>query len=92
MRFVVLMAAREMRASWHRLLLFFICIAVGVGAIVTLRSVIQSVRNTFAGEARSLITADAIIASNQPLKPAVLAKVDERLKTAGAESIRSIEL
>jgi putative ABC transport system permease protein len=92
MRFVLLMAAREMRASWRRLLFFFICIAVGVGAIVALRSIIQSVRHTFAGEARSLIAADAIIASNQPLKPEALAKIDERLKAAGAVSMRSIEL
>ena len=86
------MAAREMRASWHRLLFFFVCIAIGVGAIVALRSVIQSVRHTFAGEARSLISADAIINSNQPLKPAVIAKIDERLAAAGADSTRSIEL
>ena len=56
-----------MRASWRRLLFFFICIAIGVGAIVALRSVIQSVRDVFAGEARSLIAADVIISSNQPL-------------------------
>lgn len=92
MRFVLVMAAREMRASWQRLLFFFVCIAIGVGAIVTLRSVIQSVRNTFAGEARTLITADAIITSNQALKPDVAAKVDERVKAAGAQSTRSIEL
>jgi len=92
MTFVLLMAAREMRASWQRLLFFFVCIAVGVGAIVTLRSVIQSARHTFAGEARTLITADAIITSNQPLKPEVVAKIDERLKAAGASSIRSVEL
>ena len=78
------MAVREMRASWQRLLFFFICIAIGVGAIVALRSVIQSVRNTFAGEARSLIAADAIITSNQPLKPEVIARIDERLTAAGA--------
>jgi putative ABC transport system permease protein len=92
MKFVLLMAVREMRASWHRLLFFFICIAIGVGAIVALRSVIQSVRHTFAGEARSLITADAIITSNQPLKPEVVAKINQRLAAAGAQSIRSIEL
>ena len=92
MRFVLYMAAREMRASWQRLLVFFVCIAVGVGAIVALRSVIQSVRNTFAGEARSLITADAIITSNQPIKPELAAKIADRLKAAGAESIRSVEL
>jgi len=86
------MAAREMRASWHRLLFFFICIAVGVGAIVALRSVIQSVRHTFAGEARTLITADAIITSTQPIKPELGAKIAQRLAAAGADSIRSIEL
>ena len=92
MRFVLLMAAREMRASWQRLLFFFVCIAIGVGAIVAIRSVIQSVRNTFAGEARSLISADAIITSNQPLKPELVAKIDQRLAAAGARSMRSIEL
>ncbi len=92
MRFVTVMALREMRSSWQRLLFFFICIAIGVGAIVALRSVIQSVRHTFAGEARSLIAADAIINSNTPLKPEVIAKIDERLTAAGAESTRSIEL
>lgn len=86
------MAAREMRASWRRLLFFFVCIAVGVGAIVALRSVIQSVRYTFAGEARSLIAADAIIASNQPLKPEALDRIAKRLSQAGAESTRSVEL
>ena len=44
MRFVLRMAVRETRASWRRLLFFFLCIAVGVGAIVALRSVIQNVR------------------------------------------------
>lgn len=92
MRFVLFMAAREMRASWHRLLFFFICIAIGVGAIVALRSVIQSVRHTFAGEARTLIAADAIITSNRPLTPEVVAKIGDRVTAAGADSTRSIEL
>ena len=51
MNFVVRMAVREMRASWRRLLFFFVCLAIGVGAIVAIRSVIQSVRGVFAGEA-----------------------------------------
>lgn len=92
MRFVVLMAAREMRASWKRLLFFFICIAIGVGAIVALRSVIQNVRQTFAGEARSLIAADATINSNQAITPEVAATLERRLREAGAESHRAAEL
>ena len=92
MRFVLIMAAREMRASWRRLLFFFICIAVGVGAIVALRSVIQSVRHTFAGEARSLIAADAIITSNRVPTTESTRGLTDRLKAAGAESTRSVEL
>ena len=45
MTFVLRMALREIRASWQRLLFFFVCIAVGVASIVTIRSVIQSVRS-----------------------------------------------
>ena len=90
MRFVGLMALREMRSSWKRLLFFFICIAIGVGAIVALRSVIQSVRNTFAGEARSLIAADAIINSNQPLKPEVIL-MDEPCSALDVDGTRAIE-
>ena len=92
MMFVTRMIARELRSSWRRLLFFFICIAIGVGAIVALRSVIQSVRQTFAGEARSLITADAIITSNQVIKPELVATIDQRLAAAGATSMRSVEI
>ena len=66
MTFVVRMVGREMRASWRRLLFFFICIAVGVGAIVALRSVIQSVRMALASEARNLLAADVLIRTSRP--------------------------
>jgi putative ABC transport system permease protein len=92
MMFVTRMIARELRSSWRRLLFFFICIAIGVGAIVALRSVIQGVRQAFAGEARSLITADAIITSNQPITPELAATIDQRLGAAGATSMRSVEI
>jgi putative ABC transport system permease protein len=86
------MAAREMRASWKRLLFFFMCIAIGVGAIVALRSVIQNLRLAFMGEARALIAADAIVNSNQPLKPELVAGIDRRLAEAGAVSTQSVEI
>jgi putative ABC transport system permease protein len=92
MTFIARMIVREMRASWRRLLFFFLCIAVGVGAIVALRSVIQSVRQTFAGEARALITADAIITSNRAFTPELTATIDRRLSDAGATSVQSIEM
>jgi putative ABC transport system permease protein len=92
MTFVVAMALREMRASWRRLLFFFLCLSIGVGAIVAIRSVIQSVRQVFAGEARALITADAIITSNRAFDPALTATIDKQLASANATSHLSIEV
>src|SRR5687768_2106968 len=82
MTFVVRMALREIRASWQRLLFFFICIAVGVAAIVTIRSVIQSVRAGLSREARTLTGADFVITSDRPFTENVLGAV-ERERQAG---------
>lgn len=82
--FVLRMAVRETRSSWRRLLFFFVCIAVGVSAIVALRSIIQSVRDVFGSEARSLIAADVLISTNRDWTPETRATVERRLKEAGA--------
>ena len=66
MRFVLMTALRETRSAWKRLVFFFICIAIGVGAIVALRSVIQSVRLVLSTEARSLMAADIFISTDRP--------------------------
>lgn len=91
MMFIVRMAAREIRASWRRLLFFFICIAIGVGSIVALRSVIQSVRAALAGEARALLSADLLISSNNPFTPSVRTRLEREQRagriTAQSESI-----
>jgi putative ABC transport system permease protein len=92
MTFVLGMTVREMRASWKRLLFFFVCLSIGVGSIVAIRSVIQSVRGVFDGEAKALITADLIISSNQPFDEKLGARIDERLKSAGASSHMSVEV
>jgi putative ABC transport system permease protein len=69
MNFVLNMAWREMRASWRRLLLFFLCIAVGVGSIVSLRSLVQNLKTSIVREARTYLAADAMVGVNQPWKP-----------------------
>ena len=43
MTFILNLARRELRSSWKRLLFFFLCIGVGVGSIVALRSMIQKI-------------------------------------------------
>ena len=84
MMFVLRMAVRETRASLRRLFFFFICIAVGVAAIVALRSVIQSVRGVFGSEAKALIAADVLIATNRDWTPEARATIDRRLAAAGS--------
>jgi putative ABC transport system permease protein len=84
MKFVLGMAVRETRASWQRLIFFFVCIAVGVAAIVALRSVIRSVRDVLGGEARSLIAADVLISTTRDWTPEARSTIDRRLAAAGA--------
>ena len=84
MMFVIRMAIRETRSSWRRLLFFFICIAVGVAAIVALRSIIQSVRGVFGREAKSLIAADVLISTNRDWNPSTRELIDRRLSEYGA--------
>jgi len=76
LKFILNMAYRELRASWHRLLIFFLCIAIGVGAIITLRSLIQNRRVSVAREARSLLTADVQVSSNNPWNKEARALLD----------------
>jgi putative ABC transport system permease protein len=92
MKFVLRMAVRETRSSWRRLLFFFVCIAVGVAAIVALRSVIQNVRGVFGKEARSLINADVLISTNRDWTPEARQTIDLRLQEAGTtERTETIE-
>lgn len=93
MRFVVRMAARELRSSWRRLLLFFVCIAVGVGGIVLLRSVVQDVRTAITRDARGLAAADLTLSTGRPWDPKAMALIDERLSAVrGAERTEGIEI
>ena len=77
MSFVLRMAARELRASWRRLLFFFVCVAVGVGAIVALRSIVQSVRAGLTREARTLLTADVVVQTNSSWIRSTRQRIDQ---------------
>jgi putative ABC transport system permease protein len=71
MNFIIAMALREIRASARRLLFFFICIAIGVASIVSIRSVIRSVREGLTREARAMTGADVVVRSDRPIGPPV---------------------
>ncbi len=92
MKFIILMVIRELRASWRRLLFFFVCVAIGVAAIVTLRSIIQSLRTGLVREARATIAADVLVQSSRPWTPEVRADLDARFARERVEQrIESIE-
>ncbi|HKQ54112.1 MAG TPA: ABC transporter permease, partial [Pyrinomonadaceae bacterium] len=88
MKFIVRMALREIRSSWRRLLFFFLCIGIGVGAIVALRSTVQNVNRSVAGEARQLLTADVQLDSTRPWRPEAL-EVIRRVATPPAVLART---
>jgi putative ABC transport system permease protein len=79
--FALRMSLRELRASWRRLLFFFLCVAIGVGAIVALRSVIQSLRYGLMSEARSMIASDVIVQTNRAWTPEVRGRLEAILAT-----------
>lgn len=92
MMFVLRMAWREIRSSWTRLVFFFLCVAVGVAAIVAVRSVIQEVREALTREARVLVGADMVVQSGRPWTPDVAARLDEALQREGVvERLEVIE-
>ena len=79
MTFVLAMVWRELRATWHRLLFFFLCVAIGVGGIVAIRSLVQNVRSALASEARSLTAGDVYLRSDQPWSQEARGAIASRL-------------
>jgi putative ABC transport system permease protein len=93
MRFVLLTALRETRSAWKRLVFFFVCIAIGVGAIVSLRSVIQSVRYVLTTEARTLIASDILLSTDRPWQKGTPERIAARVAAIpGSSRIDSIEM
>ena len=92
MRFIFRMALRELRSSWRRLAFFFVCVAIGVGSIVALRSLIQNVRVALTAEARTLTAADVYLRTDRPWTAAAVAAVRRRLEAQpGAERTDTVD-
>src|SRR5689334_21338777 len=76
MQFIFNLFRREIRSSWRRLLFFFLCIAIGVGSVVALRSLIQNLSRAVATDARALLTADFEVSSTNPFTPTEISAVE----------------
>lgn len=77
MNFIFNLTWREIRSSWRRLLFFFLCIAIGVGSVVALRSLIQNLSQAVGTDARALLTADFEISSTSDFTPTDVQKIEE---------------
>ena len=83
MRFILSLTRREIRSSWRRLLFFFLCIALGVGSVVALRSLIQNVTKVVGTDARALLTADVEVSNTNDFTPAEIEKIETAVKASG---------
>lgn len=94
MKFVLNLTLREIRSSWKRLLFFFLCIAIGVGSVVALRSLTQNLSLAVGGDAREVLTADFIVNSASPFTPDDLSRINAVIEPSGIveASTETVEL
>lgn len=83
MRFIFNLTRREIRSSWRRLLFFFLCIALGVGSVVGLRSLIQNLTRAVGTDARALMTADVEVSSTNDFTPTDISKIEGAITESG---------
>jgi putative ABC transport system permease protein len=76
MQFILNLTWREIRSSWQRLLFFFLCIAIGVGSVVALRSLIQNLSQAVGTDARALLTADLEVSSTNMFTPDDISRIE----------------
>lgn len=77
MKFILNLTRREIRSSWRRLLFFFLCIALGVGSVVALRSLIQNLTRVVGNDARALMTADVEVTSTNDFSPPEISTIEQ---------------
>ncbi len=61
LRQLFLLVLAELRGAWRRMLFFILCIAIGVGAVMTVKSFSNLVGETIQSQAKGLLSADLAI-------------------------------
>lgn len=89
MNFIFNLTRREIRSSWRRLLFFFLCIALGVGSVVALRSLIQNLMLAVGTDARALMTADVEVSSTSDFTPSEIGKIENVISASGIVEARN---
>ena len=68
---------------------FFICIALGVGSVVALRSLIQNVTKAVGTDARALLTADLEVSSTNDFTPGEIEKIESVINESAIVEARN---
>ncbi len=89
MNFIFNLTFREIRSAWRRLLFFFLCIAIGVGSVVALRSLIINLSQAVGGDARGLLTADLVVNSTNDFSPTEIEKVESVINQSNIVEARN---
>lgn len=89
--FPLRMAWRQARGAWRHFLAFFTCVALGVGALVSVGTFAANVERALGREAKSLLGGDVELRAARPLPPQAEAPL-ARLRQAGGTvtSIREL--
>jgi putative ABC transport system permease protein len=86
-RFVFTLAWRETRGAWRHFGYFFACITLGVSALVGVGSFADSLEQTVARSAKSLMGGDVEVRSTQPLPDAAAPIIAEVTTTRVRELV-----
>src|SRR5450631_814621 len=84
MRFILLMAWRDSRASRRRLVLYSLSVVLGIAALVSIGSFSANVSSAINREAKGLLGADLFVTAPAPLPAAVM----DHLAAQGGEIAR----
>ncbi len=68
--FALRFCAQELRGSWGRVVYWLLCLAIGVGAVVSIAGLASSLDGAIRSKAKELLAADLAISSRQPLPAA----------------------
>ena len=80
---IIRMALAETRRSHGKLLFCVFSIAIGVGSVTTVRTVIYGLKDSIAAQARTLMGADMLVMGNQPLTDKVSVALSREVKERG---------
>lgn len=89
-RQLLALAFSETRGAGKRFLFFVICLAIGVGAVMTIKSVSDIMEQAILGESKSLLAADIEIKSSWPQSEADRAYQKSALPEASFQFLREV--